>query len=77
MRASSTERFHLWALAEIIVGAPDGDFALTGRTGPGGLGEIAPNALEIGENAVTAFLTDGLNSLLETGLVGERHTMRL
>ena len=39
--------------------------------------EAAPNALEIGKDAITAFLADVLEGFLKMGFVGKRHPIRL
>ena len=65
------------ALAEIIVGTPDGDFFFPAGTGPGRLRKPAANALKIGENPVTAFLPKRLYGILKVGLVGKQHETRL
>jgi hypothetical protein len=59
---------HLGVLAhaEIIVRAPDGDFALVvSRIPEDGAGETPRNALEVGENAVALFLPQGVDGVLE------------
>src|SRR5438105_122544 len=65
------------ALAEIIVGAPDGDFLFALGAGPDGLRKTTSDALKIGKDPVAAFLSDRLHGILEMGLVGKRHETRL
>ena len=67
------EHDRILTLADIIVGAPDGDFAFAAGAREGGLRESALNALEIGEDAIAAFLLQRRHGGLEMGSVGKRH----
>src|SRR5690606_26255211 len=65
-------RDHLGMLAhaEIVVGAPDGDFAgVSGIVAMQRLGELAHNALEVGEHAIALFGAQGVDRIFENATV--------
>ena len=69
------DHFRVAAHAEIIVRAPDGDFAgpvLFAFGAPHRHREPARVALEIGEDAIALFRLEAVDRILETSLVARR-----
>src|SRR4029078_9265628 len=68
------QNYRVLALTQIVIGAPDGDFAfLAFRIGPERLGEPAADALQIRKNPVTAFTPDRSKGILKVGFIGKSH----
>ena len=57
------------AHAEIVVGAPDGDFLGPAVGAPDGAGKGAGDALDVGEDAIAPFGVDLVDRFLEKPLV--------
>ncbi|MNJ64418.1 hypothetical protein D3C77_603660 [compost metagenome] len=61
------------AHAEVVVGAPDDDVLLGAvRAAPHRLRKLAAHALQIGEDAIAAFIADLIHRVLKGGLIVEQ-----